>query len=213
MDTSQKFLSNVKGKSGVYIITSSDIKNSLGNIDDQILVKIGLAGDLDHRFNSYLLYWPNGIYIYDIFYTTKQHARQMEKSIHEYLNKKAKYIVAQHSHTEEWFQLSSHEIDKLVNLIKRNKTTLHKENYLIKTKKGTTNLKGKLVFPYRLHERVHLLITANLTKGTDRIKPMSTNLKILLDKKLIKSPVRTEIKKPKKSNNNLQTSIKIDWEQ
>jgi hypothetical protein len=198
MKRSQIFLSKVKKKSGVYLITSKDFYEPAKNdVDKKILVKIGLAKDLDHRLNSYLLYWPTGVHIFDIFYTTKASARSMERSIHEYLNNKAKYIVSMHSHTEEWFCVTTAELKKVIKLVTSNAETRFVDDYITTRGRKTVNLKGQKVFPYKRHEKVNLLLISNLSKKSDRIKPMSKSLKQLLDPP--KSPIRTEEKKQKKT--------------
>ena len=177
------FLKSVTKKTGVYIITSSKYFRKQSK-DKQIMVKIGYAKDFNHRLNSYLLYWPDGVYVYDIFLTTVANKRILEKSIHQYLNRKAKYVVSLHSHTEEWFLLSKNEIDSLVDLIVKNKHTVTDD--------------GRAVFPFDKHRSVNLMIEANSAQGTDRIKPMDAELKRKLDA-MIKKPLGTETKPYKKS--------------
>lgn len=200
MSKSAKFLQTVKGKSGVYFVTSKNFyEPSKNNVDAKILVKIGLAKDFDHRLNSYLLYWPTGVYIFDIFYTTKSSARTLERSIHEYLNNKAKYIVSQHSHTEEWFLLSKQEIKKTIKLVTSNANTKFPDDYIIRRDRRKVNLKGQKIFPFKKHEKVNLLLVGNLSKKCDRIKPLSDSLKKLLDTNMSRSPLKTEQKKRSKS--------------
>ena len=179
---SMQFWKSVSKKSGVYIITSNEFKHK--PVNKQTMVKIGYAKDFNHRLNSYLLYWPNGIFVYDIFFTSKANKRALEKSIHQYLNSKAKYIVSLHSHTEEWFQLSDEDLTKLINVVKKNKTT--------------RTFTDRPVFPFEKHLRVNSLIEATISAGTDRIKPMQKELKELLDTRA-KVPLSTE-KKPKKNS-------------
>jgi hypothetical protein len=198
MKKSLDFLKKVDGQPAVYVITSKELYQS--DPTNKQLVKIGLADDLNKRLNSYLLYWPNGVHIFDIFYTNKLQCKRLERSIHEYLNVKSQYIVTLHSHGEEWFNLTRIEIQQLIDVVIANASTRNPFDHFVSVSNKKVNMKGRLIFPFHSHESLDFLLVANLTRGTDRIKPMYKSLKMLLDAQMKGKPVPTTVKKPKKKS-------------
>ena len=93
---SRTLLTSLQKKSGVYIITS--IANMVKSPSKTMLIKIGIAKNLMHRLDSYLLYWPKGYYIFAYILTNNiNQARRTEKSIHKYLVTKNRYHRSPHS--------------------------------------------------------------------------------------------------------------------
>ncbi len=179
--------------SGVYIIVAQHYLQEDADVD--MLVKIGLAGTLSHRLDSYLLYFLLGFHVFSlIFCDDENDARRTESSIHSYLNNKQVHVTTDHSHQSEWFYMSRHDIDKLLTMVQKNKSTTFPLDYSIKKNRGL------LVFPYKSIEKSDIFISANPQMCSDRIKPLFDNLKEILDSK-VKDPITTgpiKIKKTKK---------------
>lgn len=165
---SSEYWKRFEGKSGVYIITSREEFEREGSDPDAMMyVKIGLAKNLRHRLESYMLYWPRGFFVFDVFYTKNRHkARKLEKSIHGYLNWKARYVNEKHSHSEEWFELSRNNISSLTKLINFNKNTKY-------------NL--TCVLPFNSYESVQWMFCSNLSGTSNRVKPMSQDIRDVLE--------------------------------
>ncbi len=174
------FWNSVKGRNGVYMLTCPFFETKKAN-----LVKIGLGVDLAHRIDSYLLYYPKGVYVFHVWLTSsKEQSGQLEKSIHMYLNSKAKYVRSDHSHTEEWFELTDLEIKFLITLVADNSDTKDDSK--------------KKVFPYVDSLPVNELITLNPRFRTERIKPMAKSLKTKLEFVVLEK-IDTAVKKRKKA--------------
>jgi hypothetical protein len=213
--TSNHIMNSVQGKAGVYFITPLWIWDSTEQ-NEEILIKIGSAKDLQHRLNAYLLYWPVGIKVFAIFECTSNGlARRFEKSVHEYLNTKAKYVVTDHSHDEEWFSLSVDDVAKIVDLISSNTGIKYPMPY-----KHRPSYAGKTVFPFKqltpaTRGHHHVVIAANPQVGSAKIKPMPKPMKRILDQHVkflgSKSPLRTGIKpcKTTKKSSYKSTSKKL----
>ena len=179
---SRRLLTSLKNKTGLYIITSADQYDP----HKTMLVKIGIAKNLMHRLDSYLLYWPKGYYIFAYVLTnTNVHARRTEKSIHNYLVTKNRYHRSPHSHDEEWFEMTEAEIRLLCKLLKANKTT---------------RVDRKQIFMYyKITELKPSYILANPQIGQHRTKGMSMKTKALLENNCTTTHLlRTDRKKPAK---------------
>lgn len=173
------FFKNISGKSGVYIITSIDFYKKDDN--EKMWVKIGLAKDLSNRLNNYLLCWPSGLYVFGIIFTKNEDsAKRTERSIHQYLNIKNRYIVTYQSHDEEWFELSKNEINYLIDLVEYNKDTKFHNLY------PNIDMRNKKVFLFNKIDIYDQLIIANEQVGQDRVKPMDIELKNLLEYNFMK---------------------------
>ena len=175
---SVELLANVAKQPGVYIITSYSnycmayMQNPERPVTEEMFVKIGLAQDMNHRLNSYLLYWPAGIIAFSIFQTdTLNDAQTLEKNIHKYLVAKQRHVVSEHTHTDEWFSLTMQEISNLI------QTIIAARNI---------QAADALVFPFQQHIATNQFISATLTKRpkhmrASRITPMDTELKCRID--------------------------------
>lgn len=130
------FLSNLEGKSGIYII-SNEI-----NFSKRFPVKIGLAKGrirywessrpikgLRSRLEQYLLYYPRGYYIFTIILTTKNFTQKVESAIHRLLAGKQRKGNFPHSHTEEWFWLSLKDIHSLCQILDNKETSGKRVGY------------------------------------------------------------------------------------
>jgi hypothetical protein len=115
-ESSSSFLSALKGKSGVYLISPE-----YQTMQQSILVKIGLSraqidiegkkqGGLGQRLDSYLLCYPRGFHIFGILQTQAKHAYQIEKWIHNYFTSKGFKSVYNHSRVEEWYYVSPQDV-------------------------------------------------------------------------------------------------------
>lgn len=208
---SQQFMNDMDGKSGVYFVTARRTFEALEkDPDDKMLVKVGLAQNLSHRLNSYLLCWPEGMYVFGIIFTSnKDAAKRTERSIHGYLNIKGKYYVSSSSRDEEWFEISKSEISKILKLMEANSTTNYPNDY------PKEKLRNKRVFLYTgiydLGPTNEILVIANEQVGQDRVKPITSDLKRELDKNLRdatpSSPLFSDIKpkKPTKKGNKVSS--------
>lgn len=176
---SHSFFSSINNHAGVYLITSkSYYENAQKTNQDKILVKVGIGTNLEHRLNSYLLYWPEGIVVWGIIFTkTKKKALEVEKVIHGYLNAKGKYIVTGHSKDEEWFMLSEPELKVLFNVVKANKDTRYPKSW------NPRELRGRRVFGYEEVSPISkMFLIANREVGSHRVKAIGKELKGLLDR-------------------------------
>lgn len=123
------------GKSGVYIISP----NFIPNMDhERILVKIGMSRanredengnivpsyqykkGLYSRLDSYLLCYPEGFTLFAVIQTTYQAAYALEKLIQTYLAGKNMKTNFYHSHNEEWYDMTYHDIQTLLHVIHSN---------------------------------------------------------------------------------------------
>jgi len=175
---SVELLANVAKQPGVYIITSYSnycmayMKNTERPATEEMFVKIGLAQDMNHRLNSYLLYWPAGITAFSIFQTgTLKDAQTLEKNIHKYLVAKKRHVVSEHTHTDEWFSLTMQEISNLIQTI---------------IAARDIQMENARVFPFQQHVAANQFISATLTKHrkhvrASRIAPMDPELKSRID--------------------------------
>ena len=168
---SSEYWKRFEGKSGVYIITSrEEFEREGSDTDAMMYVKIGLGKNLRHRLESYMLYWPRGFFVFDVFYTKNRHkARKLEKSIHGYLNRKARYVNEKHSHSEEWFELSRNNISSLTKLINFNKNTRYNLTH---------------VLPFESYESVQWMFCSNLSGTSNRVKPMSQDIRDVLERNI-----------------------------
>ena len=180
VDKEQKaFLDSVFNRSGVYILTNHATKTT------KMTVKIGVAKDLHDRIGSYLLCYPKGMHVFHIFFTrNRKQAFQLEKTVHRYLTAKHKFIVANHSHAEESFDLDMGEVNRLIEVIQANA--------------DTRDGKGKNMFPYT-NDIVGMFIDQNLANGGTRISPMSKDQKSDIDANVPKG-IMTSVKKQKKKS-------------
>jgi hypothetical protein len=106
---SRRLFRTVSNRSGVYMIAPAEEWDRVAGqrANRTMLVKVGLAKNLEHRLNSYLLYWPRGFYVFGILFTDSvARARVLEYNMHAYMNMKGWYEIADHSHDEEWFHIS-----------------------------------------------------------------------------------------------------------
>jgi len=186
---SSEYWKKFEGKSGVYIITSKEEFEREGSDTDALMyVKIGLANNLRHRLESYMLYWPRGFFVFDVFYTkNKRNARKLEKSIHGYLNWKATYVDEKHSHSEEWFELSRNNISSVTKLINCNKNTRYN---------------SIRVLPFESYESVQWMFCSNLFGASNRVKPMNRDLRDVLEGNIDFLPPQTIKDKLRKSEMN-----------
>ena len=132
-----------------------------------MMMKIGMATDLYHRLGAYQLCYPKEFTLVRIFTCdTPQEALQLERHIHQYMTAKKKYLLAEHSHAEEVFNISHDEVQQLLFIIEANrKTELHSNHVL---------------FPYTKTYRGGT-ITMNLARGGFRVKPMDASLVTTVD--------------------------------
>ena len=117
------------------------------NNDISRLVKIGMAKSLPHRINSYLLSYPDGIFMYGFISTSNAiNARLVEMFAHNHFKKQGKryrdgihiqddplpsttstrthsHTFKTHTHYDEWFVLTANEINTFLKrmYIKRNR--------------------------------------------------------------------------------------------
>lgn len=102
-------LSDWKGKSGVYFITT--------NVNDDgkpMWIKIGMAKNrLDNRIDSYLLCYPVGFYVLAVLHTSSKNAAVLENMIHGALRTKMRQMKTLHSHSGEWFELTLQDVKTL----------------------------------------------------------------------------------------------------
>jgi hypothetical protein len=202
VEMSRKLLGYLENRSGVYFVAPQAAWDGIGkDPTESFLVKIGLAENMEHRLNSYLLYWPEGFYIFGMVSTRDtQSARRTERAIHAYLNQKGAYYVSEHSHDEEWFELTLKQISKLMEIMKLGKKVRYPKDYWHK------DMRGKQVFLYNeiiIETEYPILLKANRQIGRARVKPIGKSLKVLLDERQAKvgilSPISTRDHIPKKT--------------
>lgn len=167
MKASRTILGQLTKKSGVYFITIDDPEEKTQ------LIKIGMAENMEHRLNAYLLCYPRGFDLLGFIFTHgKEAATRLERSIQGYLYSKGRYIVTGHSHDEEWFELTMNDLENLFLLLDVNKDVKDKS--------------GKLIFPYTHIVAEKFRILANQQIGSERVAAMNTDVKRILDQNVNK---------------------------
>ena len=95
------------------------------------LVKIGKAYNLQERIDSYLLSYPNGLYLYGYIETkTDNQARIVEMFLHNYFRMKGRRYRLEgrkHTHYNEWFVLTPAEISEFLATIGEKRRTFINE--------------------------------------------------------------------------------------
>jgi hypothetical protein len=185
------FLTHMIGRNAVYIFSKSR---------DAELVKIGLAKDFDHRLSSYLLYMPEGVFVHDVFITkTPRDSQVLEYSIHAYLGIKNRFVVGEHTHLDEWYNLSRHEVQTLTATILANRNTKYSKCHQLKEDriKGTHAArvcKGTKVFPFQEHVHVDHNVSVSITKRVEHLD--ATRVLAMTDS--LKKKIENNYKKKKK---------------
>lgn len=188
---SRNYLGAVAGRSGLYLVAQrhSWEDRARGDADTVMSVKVGIARDLEHRLNSYLLYWPDGMYVFGIVLCNDiADARWLETNVHEYLNAKYRYHALHHTHDEEWFTLSARDIARVLATIEANAYTVFPSD------DPDARRRDRRVFPYRSVMRERTLVMANRNARTQpRIGTMSETMKNLIDWNTLQmlTPVQT----------------------
>ena len=138
---SVQFMDAMQNKSGVYMITSKNMFVDKKRSGVNQLVKIGMAKNLQRRLDQYLLYWPESVYVFQVFTTENgRYAKRLERSIHSYMRSKNKIYSTWHGHNQEWFELSLDEIQQLIKVVLANGSTRHTP-----VRSGP----GKRIFPFK----------------------------------------------------------------
>ncbi len=119
------FLLRWEGRSGLYFLSPYFDDT---NPDDRNAVKVGMSkhrqghpkhpdkkrqtryGGLGRRLDQYLLCYPHGFYIYAIIELPKNDVYAAEKYFHEYFTSKNFKLGEQHSHREEWYDLTRTDV-------------------------------------------------------------------------------------------------------
>lgn len=95
------------------------------------LVKVGKADNLQGRIDSYLLSYPNGLYLYGYIETkTVDQARIVEMFLHNYFRMKGRRYRLEgrkHTHYNEWFVLTPAEISEFLATIAEKRRTFINE--------------------------------------------------------------------------------------
>jgi hypothetical protein len=167
-------LAEWKNRSGVYFITNDNIKNKT------LWVKVGLAKSLEHRLDSYLLYYPKGFQVLCILHTHRKNASKVESVIHAVLRKKIRQMKATHSHSGEWFKLTLKEISTLYEslyaltpnyIMKKHSRNLVDDPWYVESNYRRINQTKTLVlddFAQRLYDKIHGIKTIQRPKKLKR---------------------------------------------
>ena len=176
-------LQDWKGKSGVYFITPDNLGNTT------MWVKVGLGRSLNHRLDSYLLYYPHGFHVLCLFHTSRRNAPKVEKVIHDVLRRKIRQMDTNHSHSGEWFRLSKKDITTLYTalmnmtpnfILKEKSVLLTKKPWRIQNNNRPVNQTRKLVlnnFALRLYNEIHGMNTVKRPRQRPKDPEDSENSK------------------------------------
>jgi hypothetical protein len=195
--TQQNYLKSIHARSGVYIIT----QYHPGKVPNKkIDVKIGLAEDLHGRFGNYLLCFPQGFYVFQLFLTVDvKQAYRLERSLHQYLVAKYKFLTKHHSHSEETFRLTPTEVEILIATVKANTGRVFVKG---DDKVSGLDQEGLTIFPHLKYKKA-IFLDENLAMGGTRIKSMKLSLKDFIDGNLKKKPILTSVTKKKHNSKKL----------
>lgn len=159
-------LSDWATRSGVYFITTDEVTS-----DEELWVKVGLGKSLEHRLDSYLLYYPRGFNVLCILHTHAKNASKVEQVIHDVLRRKMRQMKTTHSHSGEWFKLSKVDITTLFTslcsltpnyILKKYSQNLVDHPWHVCSNWRRINQKVELVldpFAQRLYDKIHGITT------------------------------------------------------
>ena len=109
-----------------------------------------------------------------MIFTTKRNAREVERALHSYMYDKGRYIEGEHSHTQEWAEMSANEAIAIFQIVEANADTVYPTGAQLERRKGhPVDVGGICLFPYKEVRFLNQKVAVSLIGVVrERVRPL-----------------------------------------